>query len=193
MSDHPTIKRAEAYGFRLSIDTSLTMGYSERYGRLTLSIMPRDESPYGLTDDFQKDAKGQYGYPEPLQRLEVSCLFQPADLQKPDSWDSTIPYGWTLAYRDLYSVELPECERMTALLRRVTRGLEKIEKTAGRADNFGAYAQRIGTLLGVCGIYAESPKFNWYWSQPDRIEDVVNSAIARWHREQSPEAAEVTA
>ena len=71
-----------------------------------------------------------------LENLEVSCQGNNDD--KPHG-----VYAWEVKYRDVYSVELAEAERMVWLLKRIDKRLERFGETEGPSLTFGQFAGRI--------------------------------------------------
>jgi hypothetical protein len=62
-----------------------------------------------------------------------------------------LPYGWSVEYRDVYSVNLERAEVMVKQLRKVNKGLADIEANLGYAETFGSYLARVGQVLRVSG------------------------------------------
>lgn len=59
------------------------------------------------------------------------------------------PYGWSVEYRDIYSVNAERAEVMVKTLRKVNRGLEKMQAELGYAETFAGYVARVAKVLGV--------------------------------------------
>ncbi len=58
-------------------------------------------------------------------------------------------YGWRVEYRNAYSVDLQRAEEMVRLLRKIERGMAKIEREFGYCESFGAYVARVAKVLGI--------------------------------------------
>lgn len=71
------------------------------------------------------------------------CITAQADRSSDD------PYGWSVEYRDLFSVNAERAEVMSKTLRKVNRGLEKMTAELGYAETFAGYVARVGKVLGV--------------------------------------------
>lgn len=63
-------------------------------------------------------------------------------------------YGWRAEYRDIFSVDLHRAESMVKTLRKITRGMEKLNAELGYPETFASYAARVAKVLGV-------KKFGW--------------------------------
>lgn len=77
---------------------------------------------------------------EPLADLTINAQ---ADYVSDDA------YGWRVEYKQPYSVTLRDAETMVKLLRKIDKGLAKLDAKLGRAESFGAYVARVAIVLGV--------------------------------------------
>lgn len=67
-------------------------------------------------------------------------------------------YGIRAWFSEVYSVELDNAEKMTKLLRKIQRGMDKLNDTEGyvKGGDFFAYLMRIARVLGVKTIYVRN-------------------------------------
>jgi hypothetical protein len=59
------------------------------------------------------------------------------------------PYSWGADYQDLYSVGLDGAEKMVKTLRRLEKGLDRIQDKLGYAETYADYVLRVANVLGV--------------------------------------------
>lgn len=79
---------------------------------------------------------------EPMADLVITA-------QADRSGSSSDAYGWRVEYKQPYAVELLRAEEMVKVLRKVSRGLDKMERELGYCESFGAYVARVGKVLGM--------------------------------------------
>jgi hypothetical protein len=67
-------------------------------------------------------------------------------------------FGLSAEYRDVYSVDVFRAESMVKLLRKVNKGLERLNSERGWVDSndFAGYALRVAEVLGVREFYVEN-------------------------------------
>lgn len=58
-------------------------------------------------------------------------------------------YGYRVEYRNVYSVDCKRAEMMAKQLRKIQRGLDKIEADLGYPESFAAFVARVGSVLGA--------------------------------------------
>lgn len=58
-------------------------------------------------------------------------------------------YGWSVEYRNVFSVNLARAQSMVSLLRKVERHLEKLAKVYGSPTTFAEYVGRVADALGA--------------------------------------------
>lgn len=78
---------------------------------------------------------------EPLADLHVVAQL--------DRTSNGQPYGWKVEYRDVYSVDLRRADTMLKTLRKVERGLTRIQTELGYPETFPAYLARVAKVLGI--------------------------------------------
>lgn len=108
---------------------------------------------------------------EPLADLRISAQ---ADYASEDA------YGWRVEYAQPYSVDLGRAEVMVKLLRKIQRGLDRMERDLGYAESFGAYVARVGKLLGASRYGWESDNGERSWQYSDntyRWTDAVGMGL----------------
>lgn len=115
-----------------------------RYDRPTLAL--RVDLVY-----FNEDGELRNYLPGGYRGDEDNAL---ADLRITAQHDSTTafggqPYGWRVEFRDVFAVDLVRAEAMVKTLRKVDRGLAKLDEKWGSAQTFDAYVVRVGSVLGV--------------------------------------------
>jgi hypothetical protein len=81
----------------------------------------------------------------------VSCYLPKGD-------EDGAPYGFATDYRTPYNVELYRAELMVKLLRKVGKGLERLDSERGwlGGGDFAAYALRVAEVLGVRDFYVRN-------------------------------------
>jgi hypothetical protein len=127
------------------------------YGHATLRLIVR---PVYLADDGSVRNYVSGFETEPLADLQINGQ---AD------YVSDNAYGWRVEYRTPYSVDLAAAEAMTKLLKRIDRGVAKIDAQLGRAESFGAYVLRVAAVLKV-------DQFGW---KVDPAKDILGTGY-RW-------------
>ncbi len=78
---------------------------------------------------------------QPLADLRVTA--------QSDSASESESYGWRVEFRDSYAVDLARAEEMVKVLRKVSRGMAKLEAQFGYCESFGAYVARVASVLGI--------------------------------------------
>lgn len=100
-----------------------------------------------VTEDGQERVRNitESGFdPHPLANFRVNALSQ---IDPDSSFGET--YGWTVEYREAFSVKLDRAEVMVKTLRKVNRGMEKLAATYGRPTAFSAYLAQVASVLGI--------------------------------------------
>lgn len=80
------------------------------------------------------------------------------------------PYAWRVEYREPYSVDLKRAEIILKTLRKIARGLERLEAEFGYPETFAAYVTRVGSLLKVT-------RYGWH---AERGETFADGSRYRW-------------
>jgi hypothetical protein len=128
---------------RLLIDSSSDDMYGSGTKFLRLHVHP----VYWAEKQYESDTAGLRNYTssdwpiEPLADLRI--------VAQADSSDPTKVYGWEVEYHGIYSLRLRDAEAKVKLLRKVNRGLEKLQSQYGYPESFAAYVARVGSVLGV--------------------------------------------
>jgi hypothetical protein len=110
-----------------------------------------------------------------LGNLVITSVYNHHDLPK--------LYGYHVEYLNAYSVDLDRAEEMIKVLRKVHRGMIKLEKEWGAATTFDQFAMRALKSLGIQTVYTN--RNHGYDTENIvrwRIQDlgwIVNSEIAR--------------
>lgn len=132
----------------VSVDASRDMGQS----LMSLVVAP----VYAGEDGFLRNYTDSWG-DEPMADLRISAQ---ADYVSEDA------YGWRVEYAQPYSVDLRRAEMMVKTLRKVQRGLDRMERDLGYAESFGAFVARVGKVLGVSryGWISEHGEVSWQYS-----------------------------
>lgn len=95
-------------------------------------------------------------------------------------------YGWSVEYRDVFTVNAERAEVMAKTLRKVNRGLEKLEREQGYPANFAQYLARVAKILGIRTYgYNASPQPNGWshdqqeyrWVDVNGIDYYIGSQI----------------
>lgn len=102
-------------------------------------------------------------------------------------------YGWRVEYRDLYSVNQRRAEAMVKTLRKIEKGLERLEAKWGSPDTWAAYVIRVGDVLGV-KVYghqqsteARSMTGEMYrWGDANTLRWQVTDRIAKFDNQYGP-------
>jgi hypothetical protein len=59
------------------------------------------------------------------------------------------PYSWGADYRDCYSIGLPAAEKMVKTLKRLEKGLAKLNEKLGRPETYADFVIRVANVLKV--------------------------------------------
>ncbi len=104
-----------------------------------VSIIAR---PVHFTDgEIRNINSGRYDM-EPLADLCISAL---AD--KSETFGDS--YGWSREYRNVFSVDTVRATAMAKQLRALDKGMEKLEREFGYAENFPSYLARVASVLRI--------------------------------------------
>lgn len=99
------------------------------------------------------------------------------------------PYGWHCWYEEPHRVELDRAEGMVKTLRKVERGVKKLESEFGYPDTFAAYAARVAKVLGVktfmwsndgSGNYDEQ---TWIKADAATLSHRISFILQDWRKE----------
>jgi len=123
-----------ALELRATVDNSFGSQY---WHGLALPVRITDDSQLrGVSDDYSG-------------RRVLECLEIRAQLDRGYAAEGKGSYGWSIEYRQPFSVSLHDAERMTATLRGVAVKLAKLDDKYGPPATFGAYVARVGDALGI--------------------------------------------
>ena len=95
-------------------------------------------------------------------------------------------YGWSVEYREVFSVNAERAEIMAKTLRKVARGLDKLEHEQGAPASFAQYLARVAKILGIKSYgYNASPQPNGWshdhqeyrWMDVNGIDHYIGSQI----------------
>jgi hypothetical protein len=104
---------------------------------LRLSAHPVKWMPDGAIRNFN----GVGFDSEPLADLQVNALC--------DRTANADSYGWSVEYRNVFSVDLRRAAEMVKVLRKVESGLARIQTELGYPETFPAYLARVAKVLGI--------------------------------------------
>jgi hypothetical protein len=89
---------------------------------------------------------------------------------------------WDVEYRDLYSVELGDLERMVKYLRTVTKKLDRMKDERGYAESFAEHVTRLAEAVGAkTFVWKRDPSARGGWSYDDDNYRHASADIARSH------------
>jgi hypothetical protein len=128
---------------QLLIDSDADSGYGSETKFLRVFAYP----VYWADKQYESDTAGLRNYRSSSWPLEPLADFRIS--AQADSSDPTKIYGWTVGYRDIFALELREAEVKVKLLRKIDRGLERLQSQYGYPESFAAYVARVGSVLGV--------------------------------------------
>jgi hypothetical protein len=112
-----------------------------RYGMDQLDIVATFVS-YGEAGEIRNlDSGGSYDL-HPLGFLQVRAM---ADMAAAFG-DS---YGWTVDYRDVYSIDLQRAEMMAKQLRKIGKGMDKLTAQLTYPGDFPSFLARVASVVGV--------------------------------------------
>jgi hypothetical protein len=129
------------------------------------------------SDGIRNFSSGSYDH-SPLADLVISAQV--------DSSDPMRPYGFEVGYRNLYSLNLREAEANVKLLRKLDKGLEKLNAEFGYADSYAMFVARVGKVLGVKlygwtlgdrGWYSEN---DYRWTDATGIAGRIDHLTREW-------------
>ncbi|WP_067481775.1 hypothetical protein [Actinomadura hibisca] len=90
-------------------------------------------------------------------------------------------YGDTISFRP-YQVELGRAEPMVKTLRRINRGLERLDQQLGRSPDFATSLIRVAHVIG-CATFAEyfeelrADGSHYRWMDPDSVRWWITEKI----------------
>lgn len=97
-----------------------------------------------------------------LHNLRFSSYYNPTS--------DTPLWGWSIAYRDVFSVDLAEAERMVKMLRKLHKGFDRLTKQYAYPESYPAFVARFASLLGVSqfgfkasgdGVFMDGNTYRW--------------------------------
>lgn len=112
-------------------------------------------------------------------------------------------YGWSVEYAQPYTVDLRIAEVMVKLLRKINKGLAKLDEKYGPAESYGHYVVRVADVLSVGGEAGTGiGQFGWKvsgggslmanneyrWTGAAGFIAHVNHVVAEFTKEQTREA-----
>jgi hypothetical protein len=110
-----------------------------RHGLNNLEIVAH---PVYIEDGKIRNITTDHFRPSPLADFEVRALADPEA-----TFGAT--YGWSREYRGVFSVDTQRAEVMVKHLRKLDRGMEKLERELGYADSFPSYLARVASVLKI--------------------------------------------
>ncbi len=130
--------------------------------------------PVHMEDGKVRNFSGSSYDPEPLADLRIS-----AQGQLPDGSE----YGLRAEYRDVFAANLPRAEVMVKTLRKIERGVAKLDAQFGTSYDFAHFLAKIAHILGATGecLGFNRSKAPGSWSHDD--QDYVwtdATGIAYW-------------
>jgi hypothetical protein len=131
-----------------------------------------------------------YGLPDTLDDLRLSVSGWS------DSLDSAFKYWGEPAFQS-YSVNERKAEAILETLRKIRRGVDRIDAEYGSAASFGRYVQRVAKVLGITRVGFFPPRGESTWASGERIRFITTADAAgsidrkldEWKYEQRDAAA----
>ena len=124
---------------------------------------------------------------EPFDSLMVTALVDVNDT----FGDS---YGYSTEYRDLYSVRLRRAETMLKTLRKVERGLLRIDEIDGMIVSFPEYLLRVARILKIRKfgwlVIDRGPEYRnntYHWTGAPGARTHINTLIREFKAEKKKE------
>lgn len=104
-------------------------------------------------DDWRtNEAPGKFAIPEAgLADLTISAFST-----RPSYYPEPKLIGWSVEYRDVFSVGRAGAEIMARSLGAIERYMEKRREIDGEPESFGAYCARVGQAIGATAMLFES-------------------------------------
>lgn len=130
--------------------------------------------------EIRNFSSGSYDH-NPLADLVIGGQ---ADSSAPDR-----PYGFSVEYRNLFSLDLRQAEANVKLLRKLDKGLDKLNAEFGYADSYPVFVARVGKVLGVKLYGWTSDDRGWYsendyrWTDATGIASRVDHLTREWAKE----------
>ncbi len=118
----------------------LTTERNQFSGDDRLSIIAR---PIQMTPDGLRNVREAGFEPHPLADFQIGAAAAP----NVDTFGDT--YGWHREYRNVYSIDVVRADVMSKTLRRIDRGMKKLEQQFGFATDFPTYLVRVAHVLGI--------------------------------------------
>jgi hypothetical protein len=142
---------------------------TDKYGNVTLIPFFRDEIGNKRYPVFGRD-----DHPLELADLAARCQI--------DGRMGSESYGWSVQYRNLYSVDLGSANRILKTLRTIDRRMDKMIEREGQPQSFGQFVNRFMRAIGA-SIIVDSAKNETQWSLREAAY-IVDTRVAEI-REQS--------
>jgi hypothetical protein len=127
--------------------------------------------------EIRNFSSGSYDH-SPLADLVISA--------QADSSAPVRPYGFSVEYRNIYSLDLRQAEANVKLLRKLDKGLEKLQAEFGYAETYATFVARVGKVLGVKlygwtgdarGFYSEN---DYRWTDATGIAGRIDHLTREW-------------
>lgn len=98
------------------------------------------------------------------------------------------PYGFKVEYREAFSVDLRRADAMVKTLRKVERGLTRIQTELGYAETFPAYLARVAKVLGIKQFGwrigdRDGPLYEhnrYHWTDASGLSSYVDNACVKF-------------
>lgn len=106
-----------------------------------------------------------------------------------------VSYGWSVEYREPYTVDLQRAEQMVKALRQIGRRQDKVHELIGRPATFGQYLARAAQALSVTTVLVErfehrnapyrsvGDEERYIRCTVSQAARVVDDLVAAWHAE----------
>ena len=129
-----------------------------------------------------------------LHLNDFACTSQGNDADEPRRL-----YGFEIEYRNVFTVDRREAERMAKTLRTIDARMDKVIERFGRPTTFGAYLLRVANAIGATRFIFQNGRSKG-WSHEDHDYDIcdlwygalrVDGLVREWMQEnqQKEEAA----
>ena len=112
---------------------------TDKYGHVTLIPFFCDQS-----GDKRYPVFGRDDLPLELADLAARCQI--------DGRTGSPSYGWSVEYRNLYSVDLGAATRILKALRTIDRRMDKMTEREGQPQSFGQFVNRFMRAIGASTI-----------------------------------------
>lgn len=102
-------------------------------------------------------------------------------------------YGWRVEYRDVFAVNIARAEAMARTLRKIERGLAKLDAKWGTPDTFAAYVIRVASVLKVTSFGHEQTAEaramtgeRYRWGDAETLKWQIANRVAEFDKQYAP-------